>query len=45
MLFLGAVFVLYHRIGSPSNYDGVISDSYQHRVAQRYEILAAQGRG
>ncbi|RLO12874.1 hypothetical protein DYB28_008214, partial [Aphanomyces astaci] len=45
MLFLGAVFVLYHRIGSPSNYDGVISDSYQHQVARRYDILAAQGRG
>ncbi|ETV76860.1 hypothetical protein H257_09296 [Aphanomyces astaci] len=45
MLFLGAVFVLYHRIGSPSNYDGVISDLYQHQVARRYDILAAQGRG
>ncbi|RLN92695.1 hypothetical protein DYB28_007497, partial [Aphanomyces astaci] len=45
MLFLGAVFVLYHRIGSPNGYEQVISDSYQELVARRYDILAAQGRG
>ncbi|ETV76884.1 hypothetical protein H257_09322 [Aphanomyces astaci] len=45
MLFLGAVFVLYHRIGSPSNYDADISDWYHDLVHLRNDILAAQGRG
>ncbi|ETW02120.1 hypothetical protein H310_05712 [Aphanomyces invadans] len=44
MLFLGAVFVLYHRTGFPVGYDQIISQTYQYLLNQRFNIVSAQER-